>query len=123
MTSSLFMATTAPGLEHVAEAEIGAKLAGAWTHATFRGRILFGCTERLERVSKLRSVDNLFAHVAWFKVGPHKSDLRQLTETVAQLDLTPALSHLVLPRRRPKAIVSASRSGRHRSAGSKRLRR
>ena len=113
MKSSLFMATMAPGLEPVVESEIAAKLDGAWAYATFRGRFLFGCKASLDEILKLRCVDNVFAHIAWFEAGFHKSDLKWLAETVSRLDLSPALAHLDLPTGRPRVIVTASRSGRH----------
>lgn len=113
LKTSLFMATTAPGLELVAQEEIAAKLDGVWTHATFRGRILFGALASLEELLTLRCVDNVFAHIAWLQAGSHKQDLQQLAHTLASLDLSPALAHLDLPSRRPRVIVSASRSGKH----------
>jgi len=111
--SSIYMATVAPGLEGVAESEILTKLRGAWLYRTFRGRVLFGSTEPLERIMQLKCADNLYAHVAWLDVGPHKAHLQSLASTIAGLELGPALTHLDLPKRRPAITVSASRSGKH----------
>jgi len=112
------MATVAPGLEGVAESEILAKLKGAWLYKTFRGRVLFGAGLPRDALMGLRCADNLYAHVAWLEVGPHKADLKALVQTVARLELDAALAHLDLSkrgrsRRRPAIIVSASRSGKH----------
>lgn len=111
------MATTAPGLETVAQDEIKAKLESAWIHATFRGRILFGASVSLDRLFTLRCVDNLYAHVAWLPAGPHKEDLRELATTIARMDLEPALAHLegLIDKvsGRMRVIVSASRAGKH----------
>lgn len=112
-TSSLYMATVAPGLESVAESEMVAKLRGAWTYATFRGRLLFGCEAAIDELQGLRCVDNLFAHIAWFEIGPHRAELEKLRRVVAGLDLSPALAHLPPGLRNPRVTVSASRSGRH----------
>lgn len=107
------MATVAPGLESVAESEILSKLKGAWLYRTFRGRVLFGSAEPLDALMELRCVDNLYAHVAWLNVGPHKAHLEELARTVAGLELGAALAHLDLTKRRPAITVSASRSGKH----------
>lgn len=115
MESSSFLVTTASGLESVAESEIVSKLEQAWVQATLRGRIIFGCTAPLERVLQLRCVDNIYAYIASFRVGPHKSDLVDLQRTISKLDIMPALSHLEMdkPYTACRIIVSASRSGKH----------
>lgn len=115
MEPSAFLVTMAPGLESVAESEIVSKLGQASTLATFRGRIIFECTARLEQVLELRCVDNVYSHVAWFRVGPHKVDLQDMRKTISRLDIKPALRHLGFdkPLSQCKVIVSASRSGKH----------
>lgn len=115
MESSLFLVTMASGLESVAESEIVAKLGQAWMQAIFRGRIVFGCTAPLERVFQLRCVDNIYAYIASFRVGPHRSDLADLRRIVSKLDVTPAVRHTGIdkPLAACRAIVSASRSGKH----------
>lgn len=107
------MVTTAPGLESVAVSEIAAKLNGAWVHETFRGRILFGAQGTLADLLSLRSVDNVYAHVAWFEMGATRRDLASLRRVVASLDVAPALSHLELGLQHPRVTVSASRAGKH----------
>ena len=59
MEPSAFLVTMAPGLEGVAESEIRSKLGQASVQATFRGRVIFGCTAGLERILELRCIDNL----------------------------------------------------------------
>lgn len=115
MESSAFLVTMAPGLESVAESEIMSKLGQASMLATFRGRLIFGCAVPLEQVFELRCVDNVYSHVACFTVGPHKIDLQDMRKTISKFDITPAFRHLNLdkPLSRCKAIVSASRSGKH----------
>lgn len=115
MKSSSFLVTMASGLESVAESEIMSKLGQAWVQATLRGRIVFGCAASLERVLQLRCVDNIYAYIASFRVGPHKSDLADLRKTVSKLDITSALRHLEVdkPYTACRVIVSASRSGKH----------
>jgi len=112
---SAFLVTMAPGLEGVAESEIMSKLGQASVQATFRGRVIFGCTAGLERILELRCIDNLYSYVAWFRVGPHKTDLQDMRKAISKLDIAPALRHLRLdrPLSRCRAIVSASRSGKH----------
>lgn len=111
--TSLFIATTAAGLEPVAQDEIEARLPGAWVETAFRGRILFGTSAPLDQLLSLRCVDNLYAHIAWLPAGPHKQDLRQLAKTIAGLDLAPALAHLNRTGKDLRVTVSASRSGKH----------
>lgn len=104
------MATVTSGLEAVAEAEIMEVLKGAWPYGVFRGRLLFGCTASLAHLWQLRSVDNLYAHIAWFEVGHTRADLQELQRIIGDMDLSLALAYFDLPAN-PTAVVNASRSG------------
>jgi tRNA (guanine6-N2)-methyltransferase len=113
MWPMLFMGTVAPGIESIAESEIQDKLAGAWIQATFRGRVLFGCTLPLQELLTLRCIDNLYAHIAWLSIGPTREDLRQLRDVLSTIDLAKALSLLPDIAPKPRVYVSASRAGKH----------
>ena len=104
------MATVTPGMEAVAESEVMQTIRGAWPYGVFRGRILFGCTAPLDNVLQLRCVDNIYAHIAWFRVGHTRHDLQELHRIVLGTDLASALAHFSLPPT-PSAVVNASRSG------------
>ena len=106
------MATTAPGLGSIAISEISAKLPGAWIQNQMRGRILFNTDAPWGQIQELKCVDNLYLHIAWLKIGPHRNHLGDLTddfESISLLDLP------FLRRARPgsKVIINASRSGKH----------
>ncbi|NLJ24647.1 MAG: methyltransferase domain-containing protein [Firmicutes bacterium] len=111
-TVPTYMATIVPGLEDVAISEITSKLPGSWIQAKLRGRILFATDSSWEKLMQLRSVDNIYFHIAWLKIGSHKADLADLTSSIEDLEL-PDLPHQTKPKPRARAIVNASRSGNH----------
>lgn len=107
-----YMATVAPGLEPVAISEICTKLPSAWVQNQLRGRILFNTDAPWEDLEKLKCVDNLYLHIAWLKVGPHKVHLADLS---TDIENTP-MHHLPLIASAgpsTKVVVNASRAGQH----------
>lgn len=111
-TVPTYMATIVPGLEDVAISEITCKLPGSWIQAKLRGRILFATDSPWERLLQLRSVDNIYFHMAWLKIGSHKADLADLTSDIENLDL-PVFPQYLRAKKGARAIVNASRSGNH----------
>lgn len=129
--SALYMATVTPGVEGIAESEIGKTLRGSWNYATYRGRVLFGADAPLSALLSLRCVDNLYAHISSFPVGSEKRDLKQLQQTIASLNISAALaifeqtaafrsnnremgaSSNLGAMERPLVVVNASRRGKH----------
>ena len=96
-TVPTYMATIVPGLEDVAISEITSKLPGSWIQAKLRGRILFATDSSWEKLMQLRSVDNIYFHIAWLKIGSHKADLADLTSSIEDLEL-PDLPHQTKPK-------------------------
>lgn len=111
-TTPIYMVTVVPGLEDIASSEIISKLPGSWIQAQMRGRVLFAARPPGEDLQCLRCVDNIYLHLAWLKIGLHKADLDELTESIDGIDF-PRLLHRKSVRQ-TKAIVNASRSGAHR---------
>ncbi|NMB46474.1 MAG: methyltransferase domain-containing protein [Firmicutes bacterium] len=110
-TVPTYMVTVAPGLEDVAISELTTKLPGAWIQAQLRGRVLFVANSPWEDLQQLRCVDNIYVHIGWLKVGPHKADLEHLTKDIENMHF-PDIPYL-LPKTKARAIVNASRSGHH----------
>lgn len=108
-----YMVTIVPGLEDVVISEITTKLPGAWIQARMRGRILFAANSTWEELQKLRSVDNIYLHMTWLKIGPHKADLTDLTNDVEKTTFPDFPYYLRARRYKARAIVNASRSGHH----------
>ena len=111
-TVPTYMATIVPGLEDIVISEIITKLPGAWIQAQMRGRILFATNSTWKELQQLRSVDNIYLHITWLKIGPHKADLADLTTDIENMTF-PNLSYFVEKRDKARAIVNASRSGYH----------
>mgnify|MGYP000848855310 CR=1 FL=1 len=107
-----YMATIVPGLESVATSEICTKLPGAWVQTQLRGRILFNTDSPREDLLELRCVDNLYLHIAWLKIGPHKAHLANLTTDIENTAID-HIPYLATANPGSKAIVSASRAGHH----------
>ncbi|NMB23935.1 MAG: hypothetical protein GX986_00210 [Firmicutes bacterium] len=107
-----YMATVAPGLEPVAISEICTKLPSAWVQNQLRGRVLFNTDAPWEKLQNLKCVDNLYLHIAWLKVGPHKIHLADLS---ADIENTPMhhLPFMTTAGPGTKIVVNASRSGQH----------
>jgi len=104
-----YMVTIVPGLEDVVISEITTKLPGAWIQARMRGRILFAANSTWEELQKLRSVDNIYLHMTWLKIGPHKADLTDLTNDVEKTTFPDFPYYLRARRYKARAIVEASR--------------
>ncbi|HEX2037429.1 MAG TPA: methyltransferase domain-containing protein [Chloroflexota bacterium] len=107
--------------------ELGAKVADAEVQETPRGKIVFASRAPLPALLTLRTVDNLYALIGRFRVGPHRAHLPDIRDAVAALDLEPALARLgtdtgtgsgagrrtATGAARYSFLVNASRSGRH----------
>ncbi|MGI6566801.1 MAG: methyltransferase [Firmicutes bacterium] len=107
-----YMVTAAPGLEDIVVSEIMSKFPQAWIRAQMRGRVLLVTDDPWESLLQLGCIDNLYLHLGWLKVGPHKADLPDLTSEIASLAF-PEFPLLTRPNGKTMAIVNASRSGRH----------
>ena len=65
-----------------------------------------------EELLKLRSIDNLYLHIAWLKIGQYKADLPHLASKIANLNF-PEFPLITRAKSNPRVIVNASRSGHH----------
>src|SRR5690625_3455677 len=83
----MYLATVLPGLEFVAMNEIAYKMKDAQIRSMYRGKVLFSTDKPLKGLYTLRSIDNLYVFIDQFTMGPHRKHLRDLEETVSQLDL------------------------------------
>jgi 23S rRNA G2445 N2-methylase RlmL len=101
MLSPTYLATVLPGLEFVAESELRAKLPGAATVETLRGKILVSAHQPPADLLQLRTVDNLYRFIARFPVGPHRAHLADLAAAIAGLDLSPAAAEVLSARAEP----------------------
>lgn len=114
--SKRYLATVLPGLESVAADELGAKVEDASTEPALRGRVLFTSHAPLAALLRLRTVDNLYSHLARWPAGPHRSDLAALERAAADLpDHEAVLGEHPLPIARSgsaRFVVNASRAGK-----------
>lgn len=105
--SNRYMATCVPGLEFAAADEIREKLRNVNNMALTRGKVTFDCTLADMDANGLKCADNVYKLYRVFPVGPHKSDLAAVGESVRDIDFG-------MDTQPPyRVIVSASRSGRH----------
>lgn len=109
----MYMATTAPGLEKITLSEMQSKLTNIEISAQLRGRILFATSDSLEKLFRLKCIDNLYSYIGCFQAGPHKMDLARITQSVQQLEIEQVLLRFPGYHSAMRAIVSASRSGHH----------
>ncbi|HEX6972542.1 MAG TPA: methyltransferase domain-containing protein [Limnochordia bacterium] len=111
-----YLATVAPGLEAVAASELEAKLPQAMLEPPLRGRLIVETERPWQDLLALRTVDNLYLHLARWPVGLHKADLASLRKAARRLAVPFDLLLTDNAPRRRKAIefvVHASRTGRH----------
>jgi 23S rRNA G2445 N2-methylase RlmL len=94
-------------METIVAAEIKESVKSANNMRCVRGKVVFDCNAQNLDYSGMRCIDNLFKLLCTFKIGGHKSDLKELGKNIAAIDFE---SHSARPQR---VIVSASRSGRH----------
>lgn len=88
-SETIYMATALPGLEDIAGDEIVTKFgATATVRELTRGKVLFASDLPATRLLELRSVDNIYRHIARLTIGSHREHLRALTLTVSELDLS-----------------------------------
>ncbi|NLJ85311.1 MAG: methyltransferase domain-containing protein [Firmicutes bacterium] len=107
-----YMATVVPGLEDVVMSEVTAKLPGAWIQTKLRGRILFTTDCSWAELKRLRCIDNLYLHIAWLTIGPHKAHLVDIVSGIEEIPFH-QFPYLCQAKPGDTAIVSASRSGHH----------
>ncbi len=106
--SYTYMATCVPGGEGILTGELMQRLPEAACIRQERGKVFFNLPREPELPWPLRCADNVYRVLGCFPVGPHKADLDALESALAQFDCrTPARG------RGRRAIVSASRAGKH----------
>ncbi|MBD2871882.1 methyltransferase domain-containing protein [Paenibacillus arenilitoris] len=107
---TLYFATVLPGLEHVLENEVRAKLADASLQRSERGKVFFRTSLPLKALMELRTADNLYQQIRRFRVGPHKIHLAEIERVLYELDLS---LELVQTSGFIRFKVNASRAGKH----------
>ncbi|WP_274362792.1 methyltransferase domain-containing protein [Paenibacillus thermotolerans] len=107
----VYMSTMLPGLESIVTDEIKHKIKDARVVETLRGKVFFSSEQPLGTLMSLRSVDNLYAFVRKFSIGPHKIHLQQLEKEMEAVDLSKAISPDLIESEGVTFAVNSSRSG------------